>query len=89
MRAPCDTASVPKESEQMILAPGDRVEEKAHSTERPGRTGVIQAVLRAGPSPRYRILWDDGHESVFTPAAGSIDKVRRTPGASRRRSARS
>ena len=58
----------------MALKVGDRVEERARSTERPGRAGVIREVMRTTPAPRYRIRWDDGHESVFTPAAGSLGK---------------
>jgi Domain of unknown function (DUF1918) len=33
------------------------------------RTGVIEEVLQAEP-PRFRVRWEDGHESIFTPAAG-------------------
>jgi uncharacterized protein DUF1918 len=54
---------------------GDKVEEQARSTERPSRTGVIEEVVRDDPSPRYRIRWDDGHESVYAPAAGSLHKL--------------
>jgi hypothetical protein len=32
----------------------------------------VRAVVRGDPSPRYRIYWDDGHESVLTPAAGCL-----------------
>jgi hypothetical protein len=28
--------------------------------------------VRDAPSPRYRIGWDDGHESIYTPAAGAL-----------------
>ena len=59
----------------MALQVGDRVEEKAHSTERRGRVGVVRKVVRTTPAPCYRIRWDDGHESTFTPAAGSLDKL--------------
>ncbi len=59
----------------MALQVGDRVEEQARSTERATRTGMIEAVIRGDPSPRYRIRWDDGHESVYTPAAGSLHKL--------------
>jgi hypothetical protein len=34
--------------------------------------GVIEEVVREAPSPRYRIRWDDGHESIYTPAAGAL-----------------
>jgi Domain of unknown function (DUF1918) len=33
---------------------------------------VIEEVVRGAPSPRYRIRWDDGHESIYTPAAGAL-----------------
>jgi hypothetical protein len=36
---------------------------------------MIKEVIRGDPSPRYRIRWDDGHESVYTPAAGCLKKV--------------
>jgi hypothetical protein len=56
----------------VALQVGDKVEEQARSTERTSRTGVIEEVVHGDPSPRYRIRWDDGHESVYTPAAGSL-----------------
>jgi hypothetical protein len=36
---------------------------------------MITEVIRGDPSPRYRIRWDDGHESVYTPAAGCLNKL--------------
>lgn len=59
----------------MALEVGDKVEEQARSTERATRTGTIEEVVHGDPSPRYRIRWDDGHESVYTPAAGSLHRV--------------
>jgi Domain of unknown function (DUF1918) len=59
----------------MELKAGDRVEVESESTQRPPRTGVIEEVLRGAPSPRYRISWDDGHESIYTPAAGALRAV--------------
>ncbi len=59
----------------MALKVADLVEQQARSTERRSRTGTIKEVLRGDPSPRYRIRWDDGHESVYTPAAGALKKV--------------
>jgi hypothetical protein len=56
----------------MELKAGDRVKVETESTERPPRTGVIEEVLPGQPSPRYRIRWDDGHESIYTPAAGAL-----------------
>jgi Domain of unknown function (DUF1918) len=54
------------------LKAGDRVEVESESTQRPPRTGVIKEVVGRDPSPRYRISWDDGHESIYTPAAGAL-----------------
>ena len=62
----------------MQLKVGDRIEVESESTERPARTGVIEEVVREAPSPRYRIRWDDGRESIYTPAAGSLRAVVRT-----------
>ena len=61
----------------MQLKVGDRVEVESESTDRPPRTGVIEEVVREAPSRRYRIRWDDGHESIYTPAAGALRHVRR------------
>ena len=56
----------------MVLKAGDRVKVESESTERPPRTDVIEEVVRGAPSPRYRISWDDGHESIYAPAAGAL-----------------
>jgi Domain of unknown function (DUF1918) len=54
---------------------GDRVVAESESTERRPRAGTIREVLRASP-PRYRIAWDDGHETIYTPAAGALHAER-------------
>jgi Domain of unknown function (DUF1918) len=59
----------------MELKSGDRVKVESESTERPARTGVIQEVVHGPPSPRYLIKWDDGHESIYTPAAGALQRA--------------
>jgi Domain of unknown function (DUF1918) len=56
----------------MEFKAGDRVKVESESTDRPPRTGVIDEVVHGAPSPRYRISWDDGHESIYTPAAGAL-----------------
>jgi hypothetical protein len=56
----------------MTFQVGDRVEAEAESTERRARCGTVREVLREDPAPRYRIEWDDGHSSVYTPAAGAL-----------------
>jgi Domain of unknown function (DUF1918) len=56
----------------MELKAGDRVVAESESTERPPRSGVVEEVLGAS---RYRIRWDDGRESIYTPAAGALHKA--------------
>ena len=56
----------------MKLKVGNRVKVESESTERSPRTGVIEEVMREAPSPRYRIRWDDGHETTFVAAAGAM-----------------
>jgi hypothetical protein len=56
----------------MAFEVGARVEAEAESTERAPRAGTVREVLREEPAPRYRIEWDDGHTSIYTPAAGAL-----------------
>ncbi|HEY6638884.1 MAG TPA: DUF1918 domain-containing protein [Solirubrobacterales bacterium] len=56
----------------MKLEVGTRIRVEAESTERPHRTGVVKEVVGETPAPRYRVQWDDGHESIYAPAAGAV-----------------
>jgi Domain of unknown function (DUF1918) len=56
----------------MVFKVGKRVVAESESIDRRPRSGVIEEVLRGDPSPRYRIRWDDGHESIYTPASGAL-----------------
>jgi hypothetical protein len=56
----------------MAFEVGERVVAESESTDRRPRSGVVAEVLRGDPSPRYRIRWDDGHESIYTPASGAL-----------------
>jgi hypothetical protein len=51
---------------------GNRGVAESESTDRRPRPGVVEEVLRGDPSPRYRIRWDDGHETIYTPASGDL-----------------
>ena len=64
----------------MMFQLGDRVVAEAESTERRPRAGTVREVVREKP-PRYRIEWDDGHESIYTPAAGALHAERSQAGA--------
>ena len=66
----------------MAFAVGKRVVAESESTSRQPRRGVVEEVVRGDPTPRYRIKWDDGHESTLTPASGAL---RAEPRARRRR----
>jgi hypothetical protein len=46
-----------------IVLESERVGQAAHG-------GVIEEVLQEKP-PRYRVRWEDGHESIVAPAAGA------------------
>jgi hypothetical protein len=56
----------------MDFEAGDRVVAEAESTERVPRKGTVEERMVEGSSTRYRIRWDDGHESIYTPAAGAL-----------------
>jgi len=48
---------------------GKRVVAESESVGRGPGSGDVEEVLRGDPAPRYRIRWDDGHESLYTPDA--------------------
>jgi hypothetical protein len=56
----------------MAFQVADRVVVESESTERVPRAGTVREVLKGDPAPRYRIEWDDGHTSIYTPAAGAL-----------------
>ena len=56
----------------MAFEVAERVVAESESTDRRPRPGVIEEVLRGDPAPRYRIRWDDGHETIYAPASGAL-----------------
>jgi hypothetical protein len=50
---------------------GDRIVVESERVTQPPRRGVVEEVIAEEP-PRLRVRWDDGHESVFAPAAGAV-----------------
>ena len=64
----------------MAFQVGDRVVAESESTQRAPRTGTVLEVLRGDPSPRYRIEWNDGHTTSYTPAAGALHAARKPAG---------
>jgi hypothetical protein len=64
------------QSKQVFRArPGDRVVIHRHSVGEHERTGLILEVLGTPGHERYRVRWDEEHESVFYP--GSDVTIRR------------
>ena len=66
----------------MVFRAEDRVVAESESTERRPRAGTVREVLREDP-PRYRIAWDDGHESIYAPAAGALRAEQHPMGSTR------
>jgi hypothetical protein len=56
----------------MTYSVGDRIVAESESTARAPRRGVVLEVVRGDPHPRYRIRWEDGRETIYTPAAGAL-----------------
>ena len=51
---------------------GDRIVVESEKVGRPAREGVVLEVIEADYGTRYRVAWEDGHESTFHPSAGSV-----------------
>jgi hypothetical protein len=66
----------------MTARVGDLIVVESERVTQPMRRGVIEEVLEEQP-PRFRIRWDDGHTSIFTPSAGAatIEKRKKAPSA--------
>jgi hypothetical protein len=50
---------------------GDRIVVESERVAQPPRRGVVEEVIAEQP-PRLRVRWDDGHTTVFAPAAGAV-----------------
>jgi hypothetical protein len=50
---------------------GDQIVVESEKVGQPARQGEILEVIEAQYGTRYRVMWDDGHESTIRPAAGS------------------
>jgi hypothetical protein len=50
---------------------GDLVIVESERVGHPTREGEIVEVIESSTTVSYRVRWQDGHESVFTPSVGS------------------
>jgi Domain of unknown function (DUF1918) len=66
-------------SSQMTVHKGDLIVVESERVAQAARKGVIEEVLRQQP-PRFRVRWEDGHTSVFAPAAGAAKTEPRNAG---------
>lgn len=56
---------------------GDRIIVESERVGKPTREGEILEVIESTTTgTRFRVRWDDGHESTFWPKAGSVRIVR-------------
>ncbi len=55
----------------MTARVGDRIIVESEKVGQAAREGVILEVIEASYGIRYRVRWDDGHESTIRPSAGS------------------
>jgi Domain of unknown function (DUF1918) len=69
-------SSHPKEA-TMEAKTGDHILVEGETVGQPERGGDVLEVIEGTTSITYRVRWDDGRESLFTPAAGAM---RVTPG---------
>jgi Domain of unknown function (DUF1918) len=54
----------------MTAQAGDLIVVESERVAQPVRKGVIEEVLHEEPA-RFRVRWEDGHTSIFSPAAGA------------------
>jgi hypothetical protein len=68
----------------MTAQSGDLIVVESERVAQAARRGVIEEVLQEQPA-RFRVRWEDGHTSVFAPAAGAAkieaSKTRAAPDA--------
>ena len=69
----------------MVGKPGNRIIVESQRVGQLEREGEILEVMQTSVSVRYRVRWNDGHESTLTPAGGAARVVPSTaPGSASR-----
>jgi hypothetical protein len=61
----------------MEVKVGDRIAVETERVGQPPREGEILEIIEGPTTVSYRVRWDDGHESSFTPAAGAVSVLSR------------
>jgi Domain of unknown function (DUF1918). len=55
----------------MDVKVGDRIAVETERVGQAGREGEVLEIVE-GAAVSLRVRWEDGHESLFTPAAGAV-----------------
>jgi hypothetical protein len=58
----------------MDLKVGDTIEVPSNKVGTPPRRGLVEEIIEHDPL-RIEVTWDDGHRSIFHPAAGNVQVV--------------
>ncbi len=59
----------------MVTNVGDHIIVESEAVGQPTRDGEILEIIRGEVSVSYRVRWQDGHETIFTPSGGSAKFV--------------
>lgn len=59
----------------MVARVGDRIVVESERVGQAAREGVVLEVIEASYGVRFRVRWDDGHESTIRPSAGSARTI--------------
>ena len=62
----------------MTARVGDRIVVESEKVGQAPREGTILEVIEASYGIRYRVRWDDDHESTIRPSAGSARIIARS-----------
>jgi uncharacterized protein DUF1918 len=62
----------------MDVRVGTRIAVETERVGQPEREGEVLEVVRHDDVVAYRVRWDDGHESIFTPSVGSVRILERS-----------
>ena len=59
---------------------GDRIMVDSHKAGEPPREGTVLEIIEHDYGTSYRVAWDDGHETVFRPTAGTVHRLQPSKG---------
>jgi hypothetical protein len=57
---------------EMQAKVGDHIVVESETVGTPTRQGEVLEVIQGEIGVRFHVRWEDGHETTFTPSAGSV-----------------